>query len=118
MKLSEVAETLDAKILHGTPDMLNTEVRSAAASDLMSDILARTHVPDILLTRLTNAQVIHTSSIFGIKAVIVVRNKTLDPQVISVAQEESVALLHSPCSLFESCGRLYANGLLGEPYLT
>ena len=111
MKLSEIAEVLDAKVLHGTEELLDVEIASAAASDLMSDILARVDVPDLLLTGLNNAQIIRTSSVFGIKAVIVVRGKLVDEKVVELAREEGIVVLSTDISLFGSSGRLFAKGV-------
>jgi len=111
MKLSEVVEAIDGKICCGQDALLDTEVRTAAASDLMSEILARSDAPDVLLTRLNNAQSIHTSSIFGTQAVVVVRGRPIADIVIETACEEEIVLLSTPLSLFEACGRLYEQGL-------
>jgi len=111
MKLSEVVEAIEGKVCYGQDDQLDSEVTTVAASDLMSEILARSNVPDILLTRLNNAQSIHTSSIFGIQTVVVVRARPIADNVIETAREEEIVLLSTPLSLFETCGRLYERGL-------
>ena len=84
----------------------------------MSDILARSVVPDVLLTRLTNVQVIRTSSVFGIKAVIIVRNKAINEKVVELAKQEEIVLLTTRMSLFESCGKLYQNGIRSGDEMT
>ena len=111
MILKEVVDLLKAKILHIEDEALDIEISTAAASDLMSDVLASIHTPDILLTGLTNAQVIRTSSVSGIKAVVIVRGKSLEPKVIDLAKEEGIAIMSTSISLFESCGILYEKGL-------
>ncbi|MBD3235302.1 MAG: hypothetical protein GF330_01195 [Candidatus Eisenbacteria bacterium] len=111
MKLKEVVELLGADLAFGTDSQLAEEVQTAAASDLMSDILARVDVPELLLTRLNNSQVMRTSAVFGIKAVVIVRGRAVDEKMIEIAQEEEIVLLTTPASLFESCGKLYAQGL-------
>jgi predicted transcriptional regulator len=110
MKLSAIAEMLEATVVSGDA-LLDVEIETAAASDLMSDILARVDVPDLLITRLNNAQVIRTASVFGIKAVIIVRGRPIDEKVAELAREEGIALLSSPSSSMEACGRLYAEGV-------
>ncbi len=110
MKLEEIITLLKAKILylHNGDD---SEVRSVTACDLMSDILASVNVPDILLTGLNNAQVIRTSSVFGIKAVIIARGRPVDPKVIELAKEEGITLLSTKDSLFIASGKLFSNGM-------
>lgn len=92
----------------------NTDIQSAAASDLMSDILARTEIPDILLTGLNNLQVIRTSSVFGIKAVIIVRNRPMEPKLVELAKEEDITLLSTKNGLFQASGKLYEKGIKGK----
>lgn len=111
MRLSGIPDLLSARVVFGNDNLLDAEIRTAAASDLMSDILARVEVPDVLLTRLNNAQVVRTASVFGIKAVIVVRGRPIDPKIVELAQQEQIILLSTEASLFESCGKLYAEGV-------
>ena len=111
MKLQEIVELLGANVVFGPDTLLQEEVRTAAASDLMSDILARVDVPEILLTRLNNSQVMRTAAVFGIKAVVIVRGRSINEKMTELAQEEEIVLLSTPASLFESCGQLFALGL-------
>lgn len=112
MNLKEITDLLNAKIHYVDEENdLNTEIATAAASDLMSDVLASVNTPDLLLTGLTNAQVIRTSSVSGIKAVVIVRGKSLESKVIELAREEGIAIMTTDISLFESCGILYREGL-------
>jgi predicted transcriptional regulator len=111
MKLSEVVEILEAEVFFDGGRSLDQEVKVAASSDLMSDILARVDTPDILLTGLNNLQIIHTAAVSNIKTVVLARGKTPDPKVIAQAEEEHVALLSTRLSLFEASGRLYSKGM-------
>jgi hypothetical protein len=61
MKLSEIVDALDAKVLVGD-HKLDKEINTCGASDLMSDILAGLSEGSILLTGLTTVQVIRTAS--------------------------------------------------------
>lgn len=111
MNLTAIASTLEAKILHGPDELLALEVATAASSDLMSDILARVGTPDVMLTGLTTTQTIRTSSVAGIKAVVVVRGKPVEEKLVELAREEGIVLMSTTLSLFEASGRLYAQGL-------
>jgi len=55
MKICEVREILDAKVLCGN-NLMENEVLYAFGSDLMSDVLAYVKGKTILLTGLTNQQ--------------------------------------------------------------
>ena len=111
MRLSDIPDLLPGQVVFGADSLLTAEIHTAAASDLMSDILARVMVPDVLLTRLNNAQVVRTASVFGIKAVIVVRGRPIDAKLVELAKQEEIVLLTTESSLFEACGKLYAQGV-------
>jgi predicted transcriptional regulator len=112
MKLSQIVETLEAKVLTGA-DLLDKDINTCGASDLMSDILAGLSEGCILLTGLTTVQVIRTAMVAGVGAVVFVRGKTPPQQVIDLAKDQSLPLISSPYSMFVSCGRLHACNLTG-----
>ena len=112
MKLSQIVEALEAKVLTGD-DLLEKNIDTCGASDLMSDILAGLSEGSILLTGLTTVQVIRTAMVAGVGAVIFVRGKTPPQAVIDLAREQDLPLISSPYSMFVSCGRLHACNLTG-----
>jgi len=83
----------------------------ACGADLMSDVLAFTHAGTLLLTGLTNPQVVRTAEMAGIEAIVFVRGKYPPPETIALAEQENIALLASRYTMYESCGRLYEAGL-------
>lgn len=111
MKLSEICDILKASPLFVQDDRVDIEISTAAASDLMSDILAMVRVPDMLLTGLSNLQVINTCSVFGIKVVILVRGKQVDSKLLELAKKEGISMMSTGFSMYESCGMLYEKGL-------
>lgn len=113
MKLNEIIELLNAEVHYMQDEHLKTDIKTAAASDLMSEILACVDVPDVLLTGLTNTQVIRTSSIFGIKAIVIVRGRLTDSKVIELAKEEDIPIMTTQDTLFTSSGKLYGKGITG-----
>ena len=112
MKLSSLAEILDAVFLSGQ-ERADIEIDKAGASDLMSDILAALSENGVLLTGLTTVQAVKTAVISGVAAIVFVRNKTPDADIVSLAESHGIPLLSTPCSMFVSCGRLYGAGLTG-----
>lgn len=112
MKLSEIVEALNAKVLTGE-DQMEKEVSKCGASDLMSDILAGLSEGCILLTGLTTVQVIRTAMVAGVGAVVFVRGKKPPQEVIDLAKTQDLPLISSPYSMFVSCGRLHALNLTG-----
>ena len=100
MKLSQIVETLEAKVLTGN-DLLETDIDTCGASDLMSDILAGLSEGCILLTGLTTVQVIRTAMVAGVGAVVFVRDKTPPPGGHRSGPGAGIALNLEP--LFNVC---------------
>lgn len=116
MKLEETRMVLEAEWLSGKTGLNGDgamEVLSCLASDLMSDVLTTTGMGSLLLTGLTNAQVVRVAEVSDFAAVCFVRGKKVQPEVVQLAEERQIPLLVTPLSMFESCGRLYTKGLRG-----
>ena len=112
MKLSEIIEILDAEVIVGA-EHLDLDVKTAFGADLMSDVLAFAKTGSLLLTGLTNSQVIRTANILDIAAIILVRGKKPSTETINMARELKIPLLTTKYILFETAGRLYAKGIVG-----
>ena len=112
MTLLEVKEILDAEVLVGE-DQLGLEVRAGASADLMSDVLAFAKSGCLLLTGLTNPQIIRTSHVLDIIAVVIVRGKRPLPGTTELARELGIPVLSTRYILYEAVGRLYAKGIAG-----
>ncbi len=110
MKLKEIAVILNATISCGA-EMLEEEVEMAFSSDLMSDVLTLDSDNLILLTGLVNIQAIRTAEMADIHAIVFVRNKKTNPQMLELAKEKGMCILESPYSLFKSSGLLFQAGL-------
>lgn len=112
MKLSNIKEILKAKVIIGEEKM-DLDVNYGAASDLMSDLLRVPRDGVILLTGLTSIQVIRTSVIAGVSAVIFVRDKQANQEIIEHAKKHNLPLLSTPFTMFTTCGRLFKEGIRG-----
>lgn len=110
--LADVCKILDAEVICGQ-DKLGQEIRTACGCDLMSDVLAFTQPGSVLLTGLTNQQVVRTAEMLDLAAVVVVRNKQPDETTVELARTKGIPILLSPYPLYESCGLLYTKGLMG-----
>jgi predicted transcriptional regulator len=109
--LREVKEILDAEVIVGH-DRLNLEIKEAGCADLLSDVLVYCKSGCLLLTGLTNLQVIHTANVIDIAAVVVVRGKRPSQETIQLAEELQIPIMTTKYILFESVGRLYAKGIV------
>jgi len=110
MKLQEIAVILDATISCGA-DKLEDEVEMGYSSDLMSDVLTLDTDNLILLTGMVNLQAIRTAEMADIRAIVFVRNKKANPQMLELAKTNGMCILESPYSLFKSSGLLFQSGL-------
>ena len=112
MKLKEIERILDAEVVTGT-DMLETDIKMACGSDLMSDVLSFVKSDSLLLTGLTNPQVVRTAEMADLAAICFVRGKKPDKETIIMAESRNIPLLTTLLPMFESCGRLWQKGLAG-----
>jgi predicted transcriptional regulator len=110
MKLREVLELIEGNVISKDAD-LDQEIRMGCGADLMSDVLAFTHEGTLLMSGLTNPQVVRTAEMAGIKAIVFVRGKLPPPETIALAEEKGIPLLASKYTMFETCGRVYQAGL-------
>jgi hypothetical protein len=103
------------KLVEGTPlnpDIgMDIKIRGACGADLMSDVLASSKPKAVLLTGLTNPQVVRTAQIAEFRAIIFVRGKQPQAETIDIATQEKMPLITSPFGMFELCGRLHKAGL-------
>ncbi len=113
MKISDMKQLLDAQVLC-CEENLEHEVFSACGCDLMSDVLAFVKDQAVLLTGLVNPQVIRTAEMMDMICVVFVRSKVPTPEMIDLAKESGIVLMVSDKRLYEACGLLYTNGLVGN----
>ncbi|VBB06320.1 drtgg [Lucifera butyrica] len=112
MKLSEVKRFLSADVICGD-EWLEQEAACACGADLMSDVLAFTKERTVLLTGLTNIQVIRTAEVSDLVGIVFVRGKRPGQELIQLAQTKGIPLFVTEYPMYEACGRLYKNGLQG-----
>ena len=110
MKISEIKDFLDAKVMTGE-GILDHEVASACCSDMMSDVLAYVKDQGVLLTGLVNPQVIRTASMMDMVCVVFVRSKNPSLDMIELARECDIVIMKSAKRAYEACGMLYSAGL-------
>ncbi len=103
---------MDADLIVGK-GQLDIEVSTAFGADLMSDVMAFAKAGSLLLTGLTNAQVIKTAAAKHIAAIIIVRGKEPSTEAIDMAKELQIPILTTRYILFETAGILYSKGIVG-----
>lgn len=113
MKISMIKDLLEAEIVCGEENLSN-HVYSACGSDMMSDVLAFVKDQAVLLTGLVNSQVIRTAEMMDMVCIVLVRSKLPTPEMIELAKESGIVLLSSKKRMYDACGILYTNGLVGN----
>ena len=113
MNIHRIIELLEAEVLCGE-EYMDRNVKMGCGCDLMSHVLS--HIKEdntLLLTGLTTPPVIYTSDAVDIKVICFVRGKRPEETTINLAKERRMVLLFTNLPLFESCGKLYKEGLIG-----
>jgi len=110
MKLRDIVESIDGRVLC-CEDRLDQEVGSAYASDLMSDVLAFCSPGALLITGLTNIQIVRTAQMLDLCGVIFVRGKAPQDDTVKLAESSGIPIVLCGHSMYMVCGELYAKGL-------
>ena len=113
MKISTMQNLLEAKVLCCEENIEN-EVYSACGCDLMSDVLAYVKDQAVLLTGLVNPQVIRTAVMMDMVCIVFVRSKLPSEEMLALAKESGIVVMATDKRLYEACGLLYSNGLVGN----
>ena len=97
LTLREIVPILNARVLC-CHEKLDTPIKEAFGSDLMSDVLAFSPEGTLLLTGLINVQVVRTSEISGICGIVFVRGKQFELPLIctDLPMLDSRGLLFQP----------------------
>lgn len=113
MKLLEILDILNTRILTEQVT-LQKSIESVYCADLMSDVLSFSVTNSLLVTGLTNTQVVRTAEMAAIEVIVFVQGKQPDLQTVSLAEEKDILMLVTDFSMFETCGRLYEKGLRSQ----
>ena len=68
----------------------------------------------VLLTGLVNSQVIRTAEMMDMICIVLVRSKLPTPEMIELAKESGIVLMTTDKRMYDACGILYCNGLVGN----
>ena len=113
MTTQEILETLSGKFLVNAHDP-DEEFPRGGAADLMSDVLAFGTEGMVLMTGLTNPQVVRTSEMAGVGVIVFVRDKKPPRETLELAEESGISVIGCGYTMYEACGLLYKAGLAGR----
>ena len=113
MKICTIRDLLDAEVVCGE-EYVGRHVYSACGSDMMSDVLAYVKDQAVLLTGLVNPQVVRTAEMMDMVCIVFVRSKRPTQEMIDLAAENGLVILCTEKRMYEACGILFSNGLVGN----
>ena len=115
MKLKDIVSCLEAETLVvSSEEAPEKEFRFAFATDLMSDALAmiqESPEDTLLISGLANVQTLRTAEMLDLDTIVFVRGKMLSDEIIQMGRDSGLNLYATKCTMYEACGRLYAEGL-------
>jgi hypothetical protein len=111
MRLRDVLTLTQARFISPNVNP-NLEVRAGFAADLMSDALRYDLAGALLVSGLATPQVVRTAEMADVAAILMVRDKVPPPEALDLSEEVGIPFLSTELTMFETCGRLLAGGLL------
>jgi xanthine dehydrogenase iron-sulfur cluster and FAD-binding subunit A len=112
VSLEDIRRALEAEVLSGH-DRLTEPVERADATDLMSQVLAFARPGTVLLTGLTNIQVVNTAMVAELSALVFVRGLRPADEVVARGRSLNLPMLLTSRCMYRACGLLYNLGLPG-----
>lgn len=105
LNLKQIKEALQANAICKA-DHLNQSLHGVYASDLMSDVLAYGEAGSILLTGLCTNQAIVSAYMADFKAIVFLRGKTPNLDIIQFGEEKGICILVTKADMFEACVKI------------
>ena len=99
MTLSALAEKTRSSVIVDKPD---AEIKSAYASDLLSDVMGHCGAESVLITIQNHLNTIAVCTLVGVEAIVICHRRPVPPDMKEAAEREGVAILASPLSQFEA----------------
>lgn len=110
MRLGQIIDVLGGRALNEFNHARDVEFGFETA--LLSDVLAhaKPHTT-LIITEITNPQVVRTAEMVDAAGVLFVKNKLPDAETVRLSNETGIPLIVTKLGMFEACGKLYAAGV-------
>ena len=112
MKLKEIVEELGLKVVAGENN-LEVDVEGGYASDILSDVMAKTKHGDLWVTNQGHQNVVALVFFKRLAGVIIAGDIKPDEEALQKAKEKDIPVLLSEMNAFEIIGQLYQLGVRG-----
>ena len=110
MKLQTIVDKIGLKLLC-CEKKLEQEITGGYASDLLSNVIARSKKGDVWVTMMSHANIIAVAVLKDLGGIIITEGREPDPETIKKAAEEQVPLMLTTLSTFQVVGKLYEMGI-------
>ena len=111
MKVGDAAKVLNGKLVSGDGEK---EILGGYVSDLLSDVMANSREGDIWITLQKHVNIAAVAQLNGISAIVLVNDRNPEPDTITRAEENGVAIISTPLQAFDAAGILYSLGVRGR----
>ncbi len=112
MNLGDIVKLLDGVVLCGEDLTGSLDVKYAYGADLMSDVLAFAKPGSLLITGLTNIQIVRTAQMMDLPAIVFARGKRPQENTLELAKKAGVPIILVKKSMYETCGILFGAGII------
>jgi hypothetical protein len=110
MQLGQIIDVLGGRALNEFSYARQVEFGFETA--LLSDVLAHAHPhTTLIITEITNPQVIRTAEMVDAAGVLFVKNKQPEQDTLNLGIKTGIPLIITKLGMFEACGKLYAAGV-------
>lgn len=106
MKITDILQTLDLKVIAGHVGLTN-EIKGGYVSDLLSDVMGNAKEGDVWITLQTHENIIAIASLKDLAAVIIVKGVVPESVTIEKSNTENIPVLTTELDTFSISGRLY-----------
>jgi hypothetical protein len=114
---AQLTENLKAEMMVEAPGVKNASFDYIVACDMMSDLLSMMNHGGgesgaaVLLTGLTNKQVVRTAEMVDIKLIVFANGKRPLAETIELAERCGISLASTEYTMFRSCAILFECGM-------
>ncbi|HHV99546.1 MAG TPA: AraC family transcriptional regulator [Clostridiaceae bacterium] len=106
MKVNELAQKLDMKILTGN-ETLFKDITGVYVCDLLSWVMSHAEKGNAWITIHTHLNIVAVALLTEVSCVIIPENLAVEENTIKKAEEEGIVILSSSLSAYELCYRIH-----------
>lgn len=108
MKLHELAQKLELKIMTKVPDK---EIGGVYISDMVSDVIANAKAGDVLVTVQIHNNVIAAANLVDICGIIVTQGKEPNEDVVKMAEKAEISVYSTDMNRWQVATKMYEAGI-------